>query len=129
MQQRALEHQAGADTGADPEHHQAAVAGLAEGVLAEDGGVGVVGDEDREAEAPRARLVASGVSVQAEVGRVDDGAVGVDDTGAADADAEHRAVGHRDQLGGEPVHQRDRVVARGAVEWRARGGPGPRRRG
>ena len=30
-----LEHQAGADTGADPQHHQPAVAGVAEGVLAE----------------------------------------------------------------------------------------------
>ena len=35
-------------------HHQPAVAGVAEGVLAEHGGVGVVGDEDRHVEAPRA---------------------------------------------------------------------------
>ena len=73
VQQRPLEHQPGADTGADPEHHQPAVAGVAEGVLAEDGGVGVVRHEDRE---PRRVGQAGGERGvgPAEVGRVDHGA-------------------------------------------------------
>ena len=68
MQQRALEHQPGADTGADPDQHQPAVAGVAEGVLAEDGGVGVVRHEDRVRRRPSRSPSASGVPCQPRLG-------------------------------------------------------------
>ena len=68
VQQGALEHQPGTDTGADPEHHQAAVAGVAEGVLAEDGGVGVVRHEDREVERRRAGWRPAGCPCQPRLG-------------------------------------------------------------
>ncbi len=59
----------------------------------------------------------------AEVGSVDDGALGVDDAGAADADAEDRAVGQRDQRGGElgaPARRRRRPWRPAtATSWRA----------
>ena len=128
VQQRALEHQPGADTGADPEHHQPAVAGVAERVLAEDGGVGVVGHEDREVEG-RAQPGGQRGAVPAEVGGVDDDAGGVDDAGAADADAEHRPVGRVDELADQVVQQGDRVLATAPVERAACAGPGPCRPG
>ena len=115
MQQGALEHQPGADTGADPDQHQPAVAGVAEGVLAEDGGVGVVGHEDRDVER-RPQPLGQRRAVPAEVGRVDDHAGGVHDTRRTDADAEHRPGGRVDQLADEVVDQVDGVLAAAALE-------------
>ncbi len=107
VQQGALEHEAGTDTRAHADHHQPAVAGVAEGVLAEHRSVGVVGDEDRQpegvAQSCRQRHVRP-----AEVGSGDDGAFGVHDAGAAHADPEHRPVRQADQLGGQPMHDAPR---------------------
>ena len=117
MQQRAAEHEAGADTGADPEHHQAAVAGRAEGVLAEDGGVGVVGDEDRRRRGPSARLAASGVSVQARLGASMTVPAASTTPGLPTPMPSTGPVGHRDQRGGQLVHAGRRPASPdGAVE-------------
>ena len=68
VEQRALEDQAGTDAGPDPEHHQAAVPGVAERVLAEDRGVGVVGDEDRDVRARAAGCGRAGCPYQPRLG-------------------------------------------------------------
>ena len=115
VQQGALEHQPGAHTGADPDQHQPAVAGVAERVLAEHGGVGVVRHEDRHVER-RPQSVGQRGAVPAEVGRVHDHAGGVHDTGGADADAEHRPGGGVDQLADQLVDEGDGVLAAAAVE-------------
>src|SRR3954452_3821903 len=76
------------------------------GVLPEDRGVGVVGDEDRYVERCREPLGQRRVG-PAQVGRVDDHAGGVDDPGSADADAEHWAGGEAEELPDEVVEQID----------------------
>ena len=115
VQQGALQDQPGTDTGADPDQHQAAVAGVAERVLAEDGGVGVVRHEDREAER-RPQPLGQGRSVPAEVGRVHDHTRGIHDTWGADADAEHRSGGGVDQFADDGVDEGDGVLAAAALE-------------
>ena len=115
VQQGALEHQPGAHTGADPDQHQPAVTGVAEGVLAEHGGVGVVRHEDRDVER-RPQPLGQRRAVPAEVGRVHDHAGGVHDAGCADADAEHRPGGGVDQLPDDGVDQRDGVLAAATLQ-------------
>ena len=85
---------------------------LAERQLGEGGGVGVVDDGDRAGRTSAASSAPSGTSRPAEVGGGDDHAVGVDDAGAGDADAEQRPLGVGDQLAADPPDERRRRCGR-----------------
>jgi hypothetical protein len=84
-------------------------------VLAQHGGVGVVGHEDRQAGGLGEPGGQRGVGPR-EVGGVDDRAVGAHDPGATDADAEHGALTHRDELGGETQDELDRALPHRPVD-------------
>ena len=104
----AAREQARADTAADLDE-QHVVAGSAERVLGEHRGVGVVRDEHRQAE----RALQRALEVEARPAEVrggEDDAVVVDDTGRADADAEHGRVGVGDELASEFDDRRDDIV-------------------
>src|SRR6185437_1935025 len=115
VDQRPADHKAGADASLDSEQHQVGRGGAAEGVLGQDGGVGVVGDVNREVEAA-AKDAGQVDPGPVQVVGVEDHAVPVDHAGRADAHAEHRPVDGGTQPLGQADGDADRFLAAGAVQ-------------
>src|SRR5690606_27826047 len=109
----AAEDEPRTDTAADADEHDVAVR-LAEAVLGERGGVGVVGDEHGQPGGGLEDLL-QGELGPAEVGGGEHGAGEVDDAGRADADAEDGLLGGRDEFGDEVQHDGGDLGPGGAV--------------
>src|SRR5690606_24217999 len=106
----AVEDDRATDAGAEGDHEQPALAATgAEPVLGARGGVRVVVHDDGQAQ-PLGQAVADRLVAPGQVGGEDDGgAVGRDEPGGADADAEHLTPGPSG-LGQQPLHRVDDAV-------------------
>ncbi len=99
-EQLVVDHDAGTDALGDADEQDVPRLAGDERQLTEGGGVGVVGDADRQPEGC-GQLRAEGDVVEAEVGGPDDHTLGVDDAWGGDADPEQWSIGLVGELAGD----------------------------